>query len=358
MLRAATCRLRSDGFLLKPAGAAQPFASLGAPDVRAYGGWRRPRPPLGACGKQLGALDLETTGLDPERDAVIEVGAVRFRGERIEATWSSLVNPGRPLPPFITQLTGISDDMLAGAPRLAEVLPDLRAFVGQDPLLGHNVGFDVAFLRRKGLFGYNETLDTFDLASVLLPTAGRYRLAALASALGIPVLSQHRGLDDAQTTRAVFLRLVEKARRLSLTVLEEIVREAVGDQKRPPRPRLLAEAFAPLESRPAPLRPEVAPSPLDAEELAAVIEPAGPLARGFAGYEHRPQQVTMLRSVARALSSGEHLLVEAGTGTGKSMAYLVPAFAWSEQNGRRVVISTNTINLQDQLIHKDIPDLN
>jgi len=326
--------------------------------------------------KQLVALDLETTGLDPERDAVIEVGAVRFRGERIEATWSSLVNPGRPLPPFITQLTGISDDMLAGAPRLAEVLPDLRAFVGQDPLLGHNVGFDVAFLRRKGLFGYNETLDTFDLASVLLPTAGRYRLAALASALGIPVLSQHRGLDDAQTTRAVFLRLVEKARRLSLTVLEEIVRqgaeiewgagwvfeevfrEAVGDQKRPPRPRLLAEAFAPLESRPAPLRPEGAPSPLDAEELAAVIEPAGPLARGFAGYEHRPQQVTMLRSVARALSSGEHLLVEAGTGTGKSMAYLVPAFAWSEQNGRRVVISTNTINLQDQLIHKDIPDLN
>jgi DNA polymerase-3 subunit epsilon/ATP-dependent DNA helicase DinG len=326
--------------------------------------------------KQLVSLDLETTGLDPERDAVIEVGAVRFRGERVEDVWSSLVNPGRPLPPFITQLTGISDDMLAGAPRLAEILGPLRSFVGHDPVLGHNIGFDFAFLRRRGLFGDNDTLDTFDLASVLLPTAGRYRLGALASALGVPLRSQHRALDDAQTTRSVFLRLVERARGLPLPVLEEIVRqgaeiawgggwvfeevlrEAIRDQKRLPQARLAAEAFTPLKSRPTPLRPQGEPTPLDPEELAAVIEPGGPLARGFPGYEHRPQQVTMLRSVAGALSSGSHLLVEAGTGTGKSMAYLVPAFAWAEQNGQRVVVSTNTINLQDQLIHKDIPDLN
>jgi DNA polymerase-3 subunit epsilon/ATP-dependent DNA helicase DinG len=326
--------------------------------------------------RQLVALDLETTGLDPQRDAVIEIGAVRFRGDRVEASWSSLVNPGRPLPPFITQLTGISDDMLAGAPRWAEVLGEVRSFVGIDPVLGHNVGFDLAFLRRRGLFGDNDMLDTFDLASVLLPTAGRYRLGALAESLGIPVRTQHRALEDAQTTRSVFLRLVERAHQLPWSILEEIVRqgteiawgagwvfeeilkEAMKDHGRRPEPRRPFPAFTPLEARPAPLRPEPEAVPIEPEELAAVIEPGGPLARGFSGYEHRPQQVTMLRTVAQALSSGEHLLVEAGTGTGKSVAYLVPAFAWAERNGQRVVVSTNTINLQDQLIHKDIPDLN
>ncbi len=326
--------------------------------------------------RQLVALDLETTGLDPQRDAVIEIGAVRFRDDRVEATWSSLVNPGRPLPPFITQLTGISDDMLAGAPRWAEVLGALRSFVGLDPVLGHNVGFDLAFLRRRGLFGDNDMLDTFDLASVLLPAAGRYRLGALAESLGIPVRTQHRALDDAQTTRSVFLRLVERGRQLPWSILEEIVRqgaeiawgagwvfeeilkEAAQERGRHPELRRAFAAFAPLEARPAPLRPEPDAVPIEPEELAAVIEPGGPLARGFSGYEHRPQQVTMLRTVAQALSSGAHLLVEAGTGTGKSVAYLIPAFAWAERNGQRVVVSTNTINLQDQLIHKDIPDLN
>jgi len=77
----------------------------------------------------------------------------------------------------------------------------------------------------------------------------------------------------------------------------------------------------------------------------------------FPGFEHRSQQVQMLRSIAEALSQGKHLMVEAGTGIGKSLAYLIPAAYWALQNGERVVISTNTIALQDQLIHKDIPDM-
>jgi DNA polymerase III epsilon subunit-like protein len=78
--------------------------------------------------KSIVALDLETTGLDPTLDAVIEIGAVRFHGPRVEAEWSSLVNPGRPLPPYISQLTGITDAMLASAPRLSRVLPLISSF--------------------------------------------------------------------------------------------------------------------------------------------------------------------------------------------------------------------------------------
>src|SRR3970282_2187547 len=112
------------------------------------------------------ALELETTGLDPTRDAIIEIGAVRFRDDRIEEEWSQLVNPGRPLPRFITQLTGITDEMLAEAPRLQEVLEPIRAFVGDHPIVGHAVGFDLSFLQRKGLFAENQPLDTYELAAV------------------------------------------------------------------------------------------------------------------------------------------------------------------------------------------------
>ena len=108
---------------------------------------------------------------------------------------------------------------------------------------------------------------------------------------------------------------------------------------------------------PAPLIPYEEPCPLDIEEACAILEPGGPFARHFPQFEYRTEQVEMLGTVAAALSEGRHLLIEAGTGTGKSIAYLIPAALWALQNEHRVVISTNTINLQDQLIHKDIPDL-
>jgi ATP-dependent DNA helicase DinG len=324
--------------------------------------------------RTLIAFDLETTGLDPDRDAVIEIGAIRFRGNRVEAEWSSLVNPGRPLDPFITQLTGISDAMLARAPRLADVLPELEAFTADLPILGHNVAFDLAFMQNKGLFAANEALDTYDLASVLLPTAGRYNLAALATSLGIPPIGSHRALDDARTTRGVFLRLYEHAVELPLEILAEISRhgsdvqwgagwvfdaaydDAIADHPGDTPPPFQLAAPAPVDAEPLSAVEE--PGPLDLDEISAILEPGGALAGRFEAYEFRPQQVTMARAVASAFSESAHLMVEAGTGTGKSMAYLVPASAWAKRNGRRVVISTNTLNLQDQLVHKDLPDLN
>jgi DNA polymerase-3 subunit epsilon/ATP-dependent DNA helicase DinG len=105
------------------------------------------------------------------------------------------------------------------------------------------------------------------------------------------------------------------------------------------------------------LKPAPERKPLDVDELAATLEEGGLFAQDFPGYEYRPQQVEMLRLVAEAFNESNHLLVEAGTGTGKSVAYLLPAASFAAQNGERVVISTNTINLQDQLYGKDIPDL-
>lgn len=323
--------------------------------------------------RTLVSLDLETTGLDPTQDAIIEIGAVRFRGKRVEDEFQTLVNPGLAIPPFIEQLTGINSAMVANAPRILEVLADLEAFVGNAPILGQNVSFDTGFLAEFGLFLTNPKLDTYDLASALLPSAGRYSLSGLASALHIPVGRSHRALDDAQTTRQVLMRLYEMAGDLPPWLIHEIARygadvewgagwifdELAGyaDQDGGPPASASFLGLSLTENGHRALIPLDEIQHLDPEELSAMIEPGGLLATAFPEFEHRSQQVRMLEEVASSLNESHHLLVEAGTGTGKSLAYLIPALAWAKLNGERVVISTNTINLQDQLLKKDIPDL-
>src|ERR1041384_2233002 len=170
------------------------------------------------------AIDIETTGLSEERDAIIEIGAVRFKGHRVEDEWSSLINPNKHIPEFITGLTGISDVEVRNAPRFREVAGDLEQFVGDSPIIGHNIRFDLGFLQKAGLFAYNEVIDTYELASVLMPTASRSTLGSLGKHLGILLPATHRALDDARVTMAAFNRLFEMARALPLEVVAEIVR--------------------------------------------------------------------------------------------------------------------------------------
>jgi DNA polymerase-3 subunit epsilon/ATP-dependent DNA helicase DinG len=324
------------------------------------------------------ALDIETTGLDSKKDAIIEIGAVRFTTKRIEDEWSSLINPGRKIPPFITQLTGINDHMVLEAPSIQNILPELRHFVGELPILGHNVGFDLSFLRNHGLFRGNDILDTYEIASVLLPSAGRYNLGALGQTLNILLPASHRALDDARVTSAIYRSLYEIAMELPIQLLAEIVRlgegidwEAYGFfydilrsrsketiSARQVRQGYSGPIFDGYNARDLnALSPNPQQVSLDPDEVASALELGGIFSHYYPNYEYRPQQIEMLRAVTQALSDNRHLLVEAGTGTGKSMAYLLPSALWALKNGQRVVISTNTINLQDQLINKDIPDL-
>ena len=324
------------------------------------------------------AVDIETTGLVLDEDNIIEIGAVKFNGRRVEDEWTTLVNPRRPIPTFITQLTGITNNMVRNAPVLAEVMADFMAFVGDAPVVGHNVSFDLSFLQRAGALQHNTDLDTYELAAVLMPTASRYNLSALAQQLNILLPATHRALDDAKVTHAVLLALLEKAHELPLELLAELVRmgEPLNWQgtwalqqvlrqraKEPVKARKGGEGLnGPLFEKPVDdentrVGAEAGEVKLDIDEVAAVLDLGGAFDRYFKEYEYRPQQVDMLRSVSEALTRSQHLMVEAGTGTGKSFAYLIPAAYWALNNNTRVVVSTNTINLQDQLIKKDIPDL-
>ncbi len=325
------------------------------------------------------AVDIETTGLNPDEDVIIEIGAVKFNGRRVLDTWSTLVNPRRSISGFITQLTGISNNMVRNAPVLPDVIGEIAAFAGDDPVVGHNVSFDLTFLRGAGALQDNIDIDTYELAAVLMPTASRYNLSALAQQLGVLLPATHRALDDAKATHAVFIQLVEKAKQLPLDLLAEIVRmgepldwqanwvfqQVLRQRAKEPvkAKRASGGTHGPLFEKPVSYTGEEIhvdieePAALDIEEVAATLDLGGKFSDHFEAYEYRPQQVDMLRSVAQALSESLHLMVEAGTGTGKSFAYLIPAAYWALRNNTRVVVSTNTINLQDQLINKDIPDL-
>lgn len=339
------------------------------------------------------ALDLETTGLDAKRDQIIEIGAVRFQGKQILDQFITFVNPGRAIPLRVQQLTGIRNSDVSKAPPLAAVAAELLAFVGADVtgVVAHNAGFDMGFLRAAGINFQRPILDTFELATILLPSMSSYSLGELCQTFQIPLEDAHRALDDAQATAQLFSHLNGLIAALPLSTLETIV-AAGSEVEWPPlllferaseRRRYALDNYYPeqlatehtLSVNPAasslvrrPSQVEVPAGLLSDESLIAQTIPPeridaffasdGPLATYFgAAYEVRSGQVQMAQQVLRALNHGDHMLLEAGTGTGKSLAYLAPAALWSVANGRRVVIATNTITLQEQLLEKDLPQL-
>ncbi len=324
------------------------------------------------------AFDLETTGLSADRDEIIEIGAARFRRGEIVERYQTLVNPGKPIPSEVTHLTGIDDDDVADAPRMHTLLPRLRAFFGESTIICHNVSFDVGFMQKHGLLADNTALDTFDLASILLPAAVRYNLGSLAAQMGVNLKNAHRAYDDAEATGQLYWQLWLKLRSLPCGLLAEIIQLGSGIDwaLRGVFQEALQEALRDAEATPALQQPfagesifgeqaEIAHHPLDMSdasrsplslpEVSQVFGETGALAAQHDSFEVRPQQIDMAREVADALNRGQQLLIEAGTGTGKSLAYLIPAAGWALQNNNRVTIATNTINLQEQLLKKDIP---
>jgi len=371
-------------------------------------------------------VDLETTGYDNESERIIEIGAVRVRlgddgavtlGER----FVTFVDPGRELSRTITRLTGIVNADLVGALPPESAVAEFTRFAFRDGipwLLGHNVGFDVAFLERSGMPIGAERIDTAELASIVLPSAPSYALQRLAADAAITPVSAHRALDDAITSALVLGHLARIARGLPPLVLSEIAavsallgiapanffqdaaanatrnawnqdgishadeaREVTrtddarevppGDEARGVSlgaagegrgvPRDLRAREIPREASSAGGREAASASTDsvgDAASPAFTVEsafaPDGPLATSMHGYEDRPEQRELAAAIERTLADGGALVAEAGTGVGKSIAYIVPLLG-AAAVGERGIVSTHTLPLQDQLVRKDIP---
>jgi len=181
-------------------------------------------------------VDVETTGWEPADSAITEIGAVRVRGAnlgeyRVAAEFGSLVNPGSPVPTAITELTGISDEMLVSAPPVAAVLPGLLEFAAGSVLTAHNAPFDLKFLTSAcagtGLAWPDfEVVDTVRLARHLTAKPEEVpdrKLSTLAAFFGTPVRPSHRALDDAHATAVVLTRLLARlAEREEVMTLDDL----------------------------------------------------------------------------------------------------------------------------------------
>lgn len=169
------------------------------------------------------ALDLETTGLHAEQDAILEVAAVKFQGSTIIEKMETLISPGRSIPYRVQRLTGITPDKIAGAPRFETIARELQEFIGNYPIVGHSIPFDAGFLRRRGLAQHNPLVDTFELASVLLPSLTSYNLGYVAQSLDLPVLpGRHRAMVDTLLAMDVFLALHERLQKVDLAILQDL----------------------------------------------------------------------------------------------------------------------------------------
>ena len=171
-------------------------------------------------------FDLETTGFSPIQDKIIEIGAVKVEHGAITERFSTFVNPKIPIPFKITDLTGITDDMVMDAEPVEEVLPKFLDFVGDAVLVAHNAGFDVSFIEQNCRYQEIEkefiSVDTVALARVLLPTLSKYKLNVVAKALNISLENHHRAVDDAQATAEIFVRFVEMLKDREIFTLKEL----------------------------------------------------------------------------------------------------------------------------------------
>lgn len=327
--------------------------------------------------------DLETTGLNTYFDKIIEVGLVRLADGQITDRFHTFINPQQPLSIKIRRLTGLTDQDLIDAPVLSEALPQILDFIGPNALAGHNVDFDLGFLQAAlGEPLPNTIYDTLELARIVLPHAANFRLGTLCRLLNIEIKTEHRALEDAIATAQLLHFLIQEFRVLDITVLtpltkllaearsgwhhfaSEMLKEhykVFPDKKISSRPYWRKESTAveePAEGLAALNNQSKGEKQLlDQATLAKLVGKDGPLVKAISGYEHRPQQEAMVLAVAGALNQEKYLLLEAGTGVGKSMGYLLPSLLWSLLNRERVVVATHTLNLQEQLWLKDIPVL-
>lgn len=160
-------------------------------------------------------VDLETTGLSPYYDDIIEISCIRVRNLKAIDSFSSLVNPGYEIDEYITDLTGITNEMLSPAPAISAVLPDALSFIGSDIVVAHNAHFDVNFLydasERLGISFSNDLIDTMRLSRKMFPSLDHHRLCDMAAYFSIPVEVSHRALADCETTLCLYNHLLEIA---------------------------------------------------------------------------------------------------------------------------------------------------
>lgn len=321
------------------------------------------------------AIDTETTGLSADKDEIIEVGAVKYVNGILTDTYQSFVKPVSEIPHYIEYLTHIKPAQLENAPRINQVLTEVKSFVGDFPILGHNTRFDLEFINNKlakagQIVLMNKWWDTAELARIFFPYVSNHRLTTMCEYFGIDLTNAHRAINDATATAILFLkicesiitrhsvtvnvRILELSRQAGLESNLSLLMELIVDYQR--KYTILGLKHDPQSNTKQNhiehkcIQPQVS-------SLNDIFATDGILGQNFENYEYRAGQFDMAVGVQNAFKDNNYLVVEAGTGVGKSFAYLIPALQFSHKHNKKVVVSTNTKNLQEQLFNKDLPKL-
>ncbi|MDF2878627.1 MAG: polC 1, partial [Clostridia bacterium] len=175
-------------------------------------------------------FDIETTGFTPGKDRITEIGAVKIKNGQVIDRYETFVNPEIDIPYRITELTGITDEMVKHAPKIETVIPAFLDFAGESILVAHNASFDIGFINyfasKQNQSVPHTVVDTLGLSRLLLPQLSKHKLNIVAEHLGIDLENHHRAVDDAEATAKIFMKFIEKLEILNVNTLNELNRYA------------------------------------------------------------------------------------------------------------------------------------
>lgn len=326
-------------------------------------------------GQKYAIVDIETTGHAPANgDRIIQMAIVIMRDWTIEKTYTKFLHPGKSIPAYIQDLTNITDADVADAPSF-ELYADYIYELLQDAVfVAHNTDFDLPFLqfefRRAGLPKWHgKKMDTVELAKILFPTSLSYKLGDLAADLAIPLATAHRADEDAMATAFLFKRCWEELLNLPQTTLEQLHKRSFRLKSN--LSQLFFDALSVRRMRVTDTEVHVyfnkiairkmAPMPKTVQKEQGYPttrqEKTTLLKQGLPNYEERPEQFVMMDHIWTTLQQQSEKVIEASTGIGKTLGYLLPACLYAKQTGRKVGISTYTGHLLDQLLQNELPKM-
>ncbi len=320
-------------------------------------------------------VDIETTGHSSTNgDRIIQLAIVFIENNKLINTYTSFINPEKPIPLFIQDLTNIANSDVQNAPLFEDIGAEVLEMLQDHIFVAHNINFDLPFLqkelKRVGLPKLVcKTMDTVEFTKLMFPNLYSYKLQDIAVELEIDLESAHRADDDAQATAHLLIKCIDQLMKLPLKTIELLHKRSFQlksnlsilffDVLVSKRKQLTSENY--LIYRGIPIK-QIS---WEIEEVSELLlypktkdEKVELFSKGFPSFEERAGQFELMDQIQTALINESEIVCEAETGIGKTLGYLLPAVLYSIKTKRPVVISTYTTHLIDQLVSEEIPKIN